>query len=88
MMTALRDGASFHRLTCLIGPKNLHQLFKFRAKYYHIDLQSLSAKAGSFLGSTLPLIPNTANSIRPDTTDLFCRELNPQMQSNEYSPGI
>ena len=38
VMTALRDGASFRRLTCLIGPKNLPQLFKFRAKYYHIDL--------------------------------------------------
>ena len=38
LMTALRDGASFRRLTCLIGPKNLHQLFKFRAKYYHIDM--------------------------------------------------
>ena len=76
-MTALRDGASFRRLTCLIGPKNLHQLFKFRAEYYHIDLSCLSAKAaGSFLQSTLPLIPNTANSIRPDTTDLFCRDWN------------
>ena len=38
LMTALRDGASFRRLTCLIGLKNLHQPFKFRAKYYHIDL--------------------------------------------------
>ena len=31
---------------------------------------------------------SAANSIRPDTTDFFCRQLNPQMQSNEYSPGI
>ena len=38
VQTTLRDGASFRRLTCLIGIKNLHQLFKFRAKYYHIDL--------------------------------------------------
>ena len=30
--------APVSRLTCLIGPKHLHQLFKFRAKYYHIDL--------------------------------------------------
>ena len=86
-MTALRDGASFHRLTCLIGPKNLHQLSNFVLNIITLTC-NVSAKAGSFLWSTLPLIPNTANSIRPDTTDLFCRELNPQMQSNEYSPGI
>ena len=39
VQTMLRDGASFRRLSSIIiGLKYLHQPFKFRAKYSHINL--------------------------------------------------
>ena len=40
LKTTLRDGASFRRLTKLLTPA-----LKLRAKYCHIDLYCLSAKA-------------------------------------------
>ena len=39
IQTTLRDGASFRRLTSIMGLKYLHQpLLKFRSKYSHINL--------------------------------------------------
>ena len=45
LQNTLRDGASLRRLTSLIGLKIFTSAFKFRAKYSHINLLSLSAKA-------------------------------------------
>ena len=47
VQTTLRDGASFCRLTSIIilRTKIFTSAFKFRAKYFHIKLQSLKAKA-------------------------------------------
>ena len=83
LKSALRGGASFHRLASIIGLKHLHQLSNFV-----LNIVTLSAKAGSFLQSALPLIPNTANSIWLDTDYWpFLSQLELNHKCNQIQPG-